>query len=166
MASSTSRRAREAEAAALGSGGVSAGEVQVSWLTLPPSLAVACIIGDNRGDDNARRLRGAVTLACGDLAAAAAETMPCDIARRVCIELSTRIGACVRVLWRLDFLFVFECPEEFLSKRVPSFPFFFFPFFFPTSTPPLLPPFRATSFIKRNTEADTAIKVTGIKKEA
>ena len=82
MASSTSWRARAAEAAA--SEGVEVDVVGGGEVELPPpSLADAIGIGD-RGDV-ARRLRGAVALACGDLAVAAVEEKPRDIARRVCI---------------------------------------------------------------------------------
>ena len=77
----------------MGSGGVSAGEDQVSLVLLLPSSSLFVAVARIRRGDIARRLRGgAVALARGGLAAAATiEAVPRDIARRVCIGLGMRV---------------------------------------------------------------------------
>ena len=105
MASSTSWRARAAEAAASEEGFVEVvggvGEVE-----LPPSLA------DAIGGDIASRLRGAVALAFGDLAAAAVEAKPRDIIARRDIAVEKRRSVRARVYESARC----SMPEEFLSK--------------------------------------------------
>lgn len=116
MASSTSWRARAAEAAASEEGFVVEVEVDVGGggeVELPPSLAVDAIgkVGDRRGDI-ASRLRGAVALAFGDVAAAAFELKPHDIIARRDIAVEKRRSVRARVYESARC----SMPEEFLSK--------------------------------------------------